>query len=115
VLPLLQIATAAAVFDEEKAHTEAIAVACDTIASALIVGCHKHQQSAAGTADVAALAMRQFIFWDQERARSCINRDYLGPQSKKKRTPKIILSAHSTAECPTRLITLPRGKSTRTS
>jgi hypothetical protein len=61
------LATAAVAIDEDNTRTdEAVALACGVIASTIIDGRHKHQQSAIGPADVGLLAKRQFIFWDQE-------------------------------------------------
>jgi len=71
---------AAAALEEDEATScthRAIAVASDVIGRTLVEGRSKRQKIAEVTTDEADVVKRRF-FYDYERARACIQQDYLG-------------------------------------
>jgi hypothetical protein len=72
---------AATALEEDEATScthRAIAVASDVIEGTLVEGRSKRPNTAEATTDEADVVKRRFIFYDYERARACIQQDYLG-------------------------------------
>jgi len=80
VIMALFSATAAALEEDEATSCthRAIAVASDVIGRTLVEGHSKRPNTAEATTDEADVVKERFLFYDYERARACIQQDYLG-------------------------------------